>query len=126
LRFTAWDAFVFDARDGATLSSFLEKFRAAVGLEPSTVARGASLLFADFMNLAKPETAARMNTPLKTLFEDVLDEGFRRRADEERTQTRPGVGDGVRRKRRRRRDPGGVGADSVSARRTYHASIDDV
>jgi hypothetical protein len=38
------------------------------------VARGASLLFADFMNLAKPETAARMNTPLKTLFEDVLDE----------------------------------------------------
>ena len=85
LRFTAWDAFVFDARDGATLSSFLEKFRAAVGLEPSTVARGASLLFADFMNLAKPETAARMNTPLKTLFEDVLDEG----SDEERTKSAP-------------------------------------
>ena len=72
LRFTAWDAFVFDARDGATLSDFLHRFRAAVGLEPSTVARGKSLLFADFMNLAKPETAARMNTPLKTLFEDVL------------------------------------------------------
>lgn len=85
LRFTAWDAFVFDARDGATLSSFLEKFRATVGLEPSTVARGASLLFADFMNLAKPETAARMNTPLKTLFEDVLDEG----SDEERTKSAP-------------------------------------
>ena len=73
MRFTAWDAFVFDARDGATLSDFLHRFRAAVGLEPSTVARGKSLLFADFMNLAKSETAARMNTPLKTLFEDVLD-----------------------------------------------------
>ena len=73
LRFTAWDAFVFDARDGATLADFLHRFRAAVGLEPSTVARGKALLFADFMNLAKPETAARMNTPLQTLFEDVLD-----------------------------------------------------
>ena len=85
MRFTAWDAFVFDARDGATLSSFLEKFHATVGLEPSTVARGASLLFADFMNLAKPETAARMNTPLTTLFEDVLDEV----SDEERTKSAP-------------------------------------
>jgi len=74
LRFTAWDALTFDARDGVTLAGFLAMFRETVGLEPSTVARGPALLFADFMNLAKPETAARLTTPLATLFRDAVEE----------------------------------------------------
>ena len=73
--FTAWDAWTFDARDGVSLAGFLDRFRERVGLEPSAVARGKALLFADFMNLAKPETAARLNTPLVKLFEDALVDG---------------------------------------------------
>lgn len=84
LRFTAWDALTFDARDGVTLAGFLATFRETVGLEPSTVARGPALLFADFMNLAKPETAARLTTPLATLFRDAVEEN----AASDATETR--------------------------------------
>ena len=84
LRFTAWDALTFDARDGVTLAGFLAMFRETVGLEPSTVARGPALLFADFMNLAKPETAARLTTPLAALFRDAVEEN----AASDATETR--------------------------------------
>ena len=75
LSFTAWDALTFDARDGVTLAGFLDRFRDTVGLEPSTVAHGPALLFADFMNLTKPETIARMNTPLAELLADADADG---------------------------------------------------
>ena len=85
MTFTAWDAWTFDACDGVSLAGFLDRFRERVGMEPSAVARGKALLFADFMNLAKPETAARLTTPLATLFRDAVEENA---AEENATETR--------------------------------------
>ena len=57
-----------------TLQILLDVFKKQVGLEPSMISHGASLLFADFHNQQKPETEKRMSTPLCELFSETTAE----------------------------------------------------
>lgn len=93
LRFTEWDKITLDlsADRGATLKTLLSSFEKQVGLQPSMVSHGASLLFADFMNQTKPETVKRMSTPLVDLFADayVLRDRYDESADPPSTTPSP-------------------------------------
>ena len=74
LSFTPWDSIKLDGRGDVTLQILLDVFKKQVGLEPSMISHGASLLFADFHNQQKPETEKRMSTPLCELFSETTAE----------------------------------------------------